>query len=97
VILNKRTNLSLFAQGTAALIPGSILTYYLISMLSDSQNGGFGIETGIATFLGLSMAFGRVIGCLIFGIIGDHFGKDKRNERRLYLRFAWPFRGSFFC
>lgn len=95
-IFRKRTNLAAFAQGTAALIPGVIFTYFLISLLSDQQNGGFGINTGIATLLGLSFAFGRVLGYPTFGILGDYFGSEKRNRKAMVATICMAAQGPFF-
>ncbi|MFQ5978890.1 MAG: MFS transporter [Candidatus Heimdallarchaeota archaeon] len=95
-IFRKRTNIATFAQGTAALIPGVIFTYYLISLLSDQQNGGFGIDTGTATLLGLSFAFGRVIGYPTFGILGDFLGRKNRSRKALVATICMVAQGPLF-
>ncbi|MHA2272259.1 MAG: MFS transporter [Candidatus Hodarchaeales archaeon] len=95
-ILHKRTNLATFAQGTAALIPGVVFTYYLISLLSNQSKGGFGIDLGLATFLGLSFAFGRVVGYPFFGIIGDYFGRERRNGKAAVATVCMAVQCPFF-
>lgn len=95
-ILHKRTNLATFAQGTAALIPGVVFTYYLISLLSDQHKGGFGIDLGLATLLGLSFAFGRVVGYPVFGIIGDYFGRERRNGKAVVATVCMALQCPFF-
>ncbi|MFX0117556.1 MAG: MFS transporter, partial [Candidatus Hodarchaeota archaeon] len=95
-ILRKRTNLATFAQGTAALIPGVVFTYYLISLLSDNQKGGLGIETGTATILGLSFAFGRVIGYPIFGFLGDYLSVERKNRKAIVATVCMTIQGPLF-
>jgi len=70
-LLKRRTNLIMFIQGFFALIPSVILAYYLISFLRDNRYGGIGLSLGIAILLGLGIASGRLLGYIIWGILGD--------------------------
>ncbi|MHA2365282.1 MAG: MFS transporter, partial [Candidatus Hodarchaeales archaeon] len=86
LLLKRKTNLFMFLQGIFALIPSVILTYYLISFLHDNRYGGVGLELYIATFFSLGIASGRLIGYLVWGVIGDWLQvKDKPQGGRVFV------------
>ncbi|MFW9914098.1 MAG: MFS transporter, partial [Candidatus Thorarchaeota archaeon] len=64
--------------------------------LSDQHKGGFGIDLGLATLLGLSFAFGRVVGYPVFGIIGDYFGRERRNGKAVVATVCMALQCPFF-
>ncbi|MFX0050619.1 MAG: MFS transporter [Candidatus Hermodarchaeota archaeon] len=72
-ILKSRTIFWLLIQGTFALIPGTIFTYWLVSFLSSSR--GISLNVGSASVVAIIVASGRVIGYPFLGKLGDFYAK----------------------
>ncbi len=80
-LIKIRTNLWLLLQGIFALIPSAILSYYLVSYLSDTKYHGLGIPLSIATLLALTIASGRIFGYIFFGWLADYMFQRRVNGR----------------
>jgi MFS family permease len=59
----------LLIQGSFALIPGTVFTYWLVSFLSSEE--GLSVSIGMASIIAISIASGRAPGYVLFGILGD--------------------------
>ncbi|MFX1383724.1 MAG: MFS transporter [Promethearchaeota archaeon] len=85
-IINNKTNKSLIIQGFFAIVPGTVLIYYLTTLLRNSYFFELPDKIKIQTstiFAGL-VGIGYILGNLIFSYFGDVlFKKNKKNRARL--------------
>jgi MFS family permease len=85
-ILKKKTNRYLIIQGFFAIIPGTILVYFMTSMLSSHYFTVLPDEIRLQTatiFAGL-LGIGYLLGNVLMSYIGDIlFRKNKKNRTRL--------------
>ncbi|MFX0171051.1 MAG: MFS transporter [Candidatus Hodarchaeota archaeon] len=79
LILKSRTIFWLLLQGTFALIPGTIFTYWLVSFLSTS--GGMSLSIESASLVAIVVASGRAIGYPVFGKMGDYYSKKNASSQ----------------
>ena len=61
----------LLIQGSFALIPGTVFTYWLVSFLSSKE--GLSVSIGLASIIAISIASGRAPGYVFFGLLGDKY------------------------
>ena len=96
-ILRKKTNFYLIIQGFFSVIPGTVLVYFITSMLitdffNDIPNE---IQLQTATIFAGMIGVGYILGNAVFARLGDIlFRKNKRNRARLAtlcLIFSIPF------
>jgi len=96
-ILRKKTNFYLIIQGFFSIIPGTVLVYFITSMLitdyfNDIPNE---IQLQTATIFAGMIGIGYILGNAVFARLGDIlFRKNKRNRARLAtlcLIFSIPF------
>ncbi|MHA1273226.1 MAG: MFS transporter [Promethearchaeota archaeon] len=85
-ITKKKTNKYLIAQGFFAIIPGTILVYFLTSMLAIYYFTSIPPEIRLQTatiFAGM-VGIGYILGNIFLSYLGDAlYRKDKRNRARL--------------
>ena len=96
-ILTKKTNKYLIIQGFFAIIPGTLLVYFMTSMLSTHYFSILPNEIRLQTatiFAGL-LGIGYLLGNAIMSYVGDIlFRKNKKNRTRLAtgcMIFSIPF------
>ena len=96
-ILRKKTNIYLIIQGFFSVIPGTVLVYFITSMLitdffNEIPNE---IQLQTATIFAGMIGIGYILGNAVFSRLGDIlFRKNKRNRARLAtlcLIFSIPF------
>jgi MFS family permease len=85
-ILNKKTNIYLTIQGFFAIIPGTVLIYFLTSMLSLHYFNELPQEIRLQTstiFAGM-VGVGYILGNIFLSYLGDIlFRRNKKNRTRL--------------
>lgn len=96
LLASNRTNLFIFLQGMAALIPSTLLTYWLIEFLKDDSHDGVGLFPLVALSIGLIFASGRVVGYPVMGIIGDSATKKKTEGKGLVATVSMAIQVPFF-
>jgi len=85
-IVKKKTNLYLIIQGFFSIIPGTVLVYFITSMLvtdffNDIPNE---IQLQTATIFAGMIGVGYILGNAVFARLGDIlFRKNKKNRARL--------------
>lgn len=77
--IKSKTIIWLLVQGTFALIPGTIFTYWLVSFLASPE--GLGISIGSASLLAIIVASGRALGYPVFGSFGDILSLNSNNSQ----------------
>jgi MFS family permease len=82
-ILANRTNFFILVQGLIALIPSTILTYWLIAFLDDPDLDGIGLTSLVAIVIGLLFASGRIFGYPFLGYLGDVAAKYNKRGKGL--------------
>jgi len=97
IIVKKKTNLYLILQGFFSIIPGTVLVYFMTSMLSLQYFNQIPLEIQLQTstiFAGM-IGIGYIIGNAIFSRLGDIlYLRNKKNRARLAticLIFSIPF------
>jgi MFS family permease len=73
----------LLIQGSFALIPGTIFTYWLVSFLASTEGLSLSIE--LASIVAITIASGRAPGYLFFGYFGDCLSKNEKSSIRAKL------------
>ncbi|MHA2392747.1 MAG: MFS transporter [Promethearchaeota archaeon] len=86
VIVKKRTNLHLIIQGFFSIIPGTVLVYFMTSMLItdffDTIHPDIQLQT--ATIFAGMIGIGYLLGNAVFSRLGDIlFRRNKKNRARL--------------
>ncbi len=85
-ITKKKTNRNLITQGFFTLVPGTVLTYFLTTLLREYYLFDIPEKIRLQTatiFAGL-IAAGYILGNLIFSALGDYlFKKNKANRARI--------------
>ena len=85
-IMNKKTNRSLITQGFFAIVPGTVLVYFLTTLFRDYYFVELPSKIVIQTstvFAGM-VGIGYVLGSIIFSQMGDIlFKRNKKNRARL--------------
>jgi MFS family permease len=76
--LKSRTIILLLIQGSFALVPGTFLTYWLVSFLSSTEGINTSIE--ISSVISIVIASGRAVGYPFFGNLGDYFTQKKSDS-----------------
>ncbi|MFW9987346.1 MAG: MFS transporter [Candidatus Odinarchaeota archaeon] len=96
-IVKKKTNLYLIIQGFFSIIPGTVLVYFMTSMLTLQYFNQIPIEIRLQTatiFAGM-IGVGYLLGNAVFARLGDIlFRRNKKNRARLAticLIFSIPF------
>ncbi|MFX1502049.1 MAG: MFS transporter [Promethearchaeota archaeon] len=96
-IIKKKTNLYLIVQGFFSIIPGTVLVYFMTSMLTLQYFNQIPIEIRLQTaaiFAGM-IGVGYLLGNAVFARLGDIlFRRNKKNRVRLAticLIFSIPF------
>ncbi len=87
-ILQKKTNKYLIIQGFFAIIPGTIIVYFLISMLSESFFNVLpaSIRIQTATIFGGLVGLGYILGnMLLSGLSDTLFRRNRKNRVRLAI------------
>jgi len=85
-IINKKTNRFLIIQGFFSIIPGTILTYFLVTMLHDHYFFALPEEIRLqtATIFGGMVGMGYILGNLLLSYLGDVlYRRNKKNRARL--------------
>ncbi len=85
-ILKKKTNLYLIIQGFFSIIPGTVLVYFMTSMLMLNYFDQIptNIQMQTATIFAGMIGAGYIIGNLVFARLGDIlFRRNKKNRARL--------------
>ena len=97
IIVKKKTNLYLIIQGFFSIIPGTVLVYFMTSMLSLQYFKQLPLEIQLQTstiFAGM-IGIGYILGNAIFSRLGDIlYRRNKKNRARLAticLIFSIPF------
>ncbi|KKK45882.1 MAG: Inner membrane transport protein YdhP [Candidatus Lokiarchaeum sp. GC14_75] len=97
IIVKKKTNLYLILQGFFSIIPGTVLVYFMTSMLSLQYFNQIPLEIRLQTstiFAGM-IGIGYILGNAIFSRLGDIlYRRNKKNRARLAticLIFSIPF------
>ncbi|MHA1339139.1 MAG: MFS transporter [Promethearchaeota archaeon] len=92
-ILTKRTNLAMFIQGFIAIIPGTLVVYFLTTMFSDSSIGLFrilpdDIRLQISTIFAGLVGIGYIFGNAILSDVGDKLYKKDVKYRALFPTYC---------
>lgn len=74
----------LLLQGTFALIPGTVYSYWLVSYLASTDQG-YGIQLALASVLAVVIGSGRALGYIIFGSVGDKLSSTKNRKYTVVL------------
>ena len=85
-IIKKKTNRFLILQGFFSIIPGTVMIYFLITMLSDHYFFAIPKEIRLqtATIFGGMVGIGYILGNLLFSYLGDVlYRRNKKNRARL--------------
>ncbi|MHA1821885.1 MAG: MFS transporter [Promethearchaeota archaeon] len=90
-ILKKRTNYLLLIQGFFAIIPGTLIVYFLITAFSDPTTGWFkvlpdSVRLQTSTIMAGLVGIGYMVGNSALSRLSDKlYQKDKRNRAKLTL------------
>ncbi len=85
-IIKKKTNRFLIIQGFFSIIPGTVLIYFLITMLQDHYFFALPQEIRLqsATLFGGMVGIGYILGNLLLSYLGDVlYRRNKKNRARL--------------
>ena len=86
VILKKKTNIYLIIQGFFSVVPGTVLVYFMTSMLMTDffYEIPYEIRLQTATIFAGMIGIGYILGNAVFARLGDIlFQKNKKNRARL--------------
>lgn len=96
IIRNTRSLKWLLIQGSFALIPGTVFTYWLVSYLSSEE--GLSVTIGFASLIAISIASGRAPGYVFFGWLGDKLSLKNSDStiRAKIAALGMVFQGALF-